>query len=70
MAMRLDPEILARVDALAAKLSTPYQRTSRSEAIRMAMLMGLPLAELEAERVAAARIGASPIEAPKAKRGR
>lgn len=69
MAMRLDNDLLARIDALAATLSTAYQKTSRSEAIRMALLMGLPLAEAEAARVAAAR-GGSSVEPAKPKRPR
>lgn len=56
MAMRLDNEMLARIDALAAKLSTSYKRTSRSEAIRMCLEYGLPLAESQAEREVATRI--------------
>ena len=57
MAMRLSPEILARVDAIAEKLSTDASKRSRSEVIRECLLRGLPVYEAETERVIAARDG-------------
>lgn len=56
LALRLDPALLAKIDRLAEKMSTAAMRVSRSEAIRTILEHGLPIAEAEADRVAAARV--------------
>jgi len=55
-AIRLTGELLARIDRLAENLSTEWNAVSRSDAIRAAILRGLPSLEEEAERVKAARV--------------
>jgi predicted DNA-binding protein len=55
-AVRLEQELLDRIDALAENLSTEWNRVSRSDAMRAAILRGLPDLEAEAERVKAARL--------------
>lgn len=47
VAVRLDEETLARIDALAAKLSTEWHDATRSEALRL--LIGEALARLEGD---------------------
>jgi hypothetical protein len=43
--VRLPAEELARVDALLPTLSTPWRTATRSDALRAAILAGLPLLE-------------------------
>lgn len=45
VAVRLAPDLLARVDALAAQLSTPWRPTTRSDVLRAALLKGLDVTE-------------------------
>ena len=46
-AVRLDPEMLARLDAVAAKLSRPGLEVTRADAIRIALATGLQAIEKE-----------------------
>jgi len=46
-AVRLDPEMVARLDAIAAKLSRPGLEVTRTDAIRIALLTGLQAIEKE-----------------------
>jgi hypothetical protein len=39
--VRVDPEVIARLDAVAAKLSRPGLELSRTDAVRIALLEGL-----------------------------
>jgi len=57
-AVRLEQDLLDRIDALAVALSTEWNRVSRSDAMRAAILRGLPELEDEAKRVAVARAAA------------
>jgi hypothetical protein len=50
VAVRLDAETLARVDALLPSLSKPWRRSTRSDALRALILAGL---DAEARRAAA-----------------
>ena len=63
-AVRLEQELLDRIDRLSEKLSTPWAKVSRSDTMRADMLAGLPILEDEAERVSAAR-AAGPGVKPK-----
>jgi hypothetical protein len=45
----LDAPTLARIDALAVAMSTPWFKAKRSHAMRAALLAGLPVAEAEAK---------------------
>lgn len=45
VAVRLDEETLARVDALEARISKPWQKATRSAALRAAILTGLDVLE-------------------------
>jgi hypothetical protein len=45
IAVRLDPELLARIDAIAPKLSTEAHEASRSDVIRALVKRALPLYE-------------------------
>jgi len=53
---RLEPEEIARLDALAAALSTPWCAVTRSGALRATMEKGLPIAEVEAQARADASV--------------
>lgn len=44
-AVRLEDELVARLDALIPSLSMPWKKATRSDAIRAAILAGLPLLE-------------------------
>ena len=46
-AVRLDPELLDRLDAIAVKLSRPGLNVTRADAIRIALLTGLEKIEKE-----------------------
>ena len=46
-AVRLDPELIARLDVIAAKLSRPGLEVTRTDAIRIALLTGLQAIEKE-----------------------
>jgi predicted DNA-binding protein len=46
-AVRLDPELLARLDAVAVKLSRPGLEVTRADAIRIALATGLLAIEKE-----------------------
>ena len=46
-AVRLDPELLARLDAAAAKLSRPGLVLTRADAIRIALATGIEAIERE-----------------------
>ena len=46
-AVRLDPELLARLDAVATKLSRPGLDVTRADAIRIALATGLQAIEKE-----------------------
>ena len=46
-AIRLDPEVIGRLDAVAAKLSRPGLEVTRSDAMRIALLTGLQAIEKE-----------------------
>lgn len=47
IAIRVDPELLARVDALAEKMSTSWRKASRSDALRACVIAGLPAVEAD-----------------------
>jgi hypothetical protein len=47
VAVRLDAEVLRRLDAIAAKLSRPGLVLTRTDAIRIALLTGLQAIEKE-----------------------
>lgn len=44
-AMRLDPEVVARIDALAKLMSEPWRDATRTDVCRAALLGGLPALE-------------------------
>ena len=46
-AIRLDPELIARLDAVAAKLTRPGLEVTRSDAMRICLLTGLQAIEKE-----------------------
>lgn len=46
-AVRLENDVIARVDALVEKMSRPGLRLSRTDIIRMALAEGLPILEKE-----------------------
>jgi predicted transcriptional regulator len=46
-AVRLDPDLLARLDAVATKLSRPGLEVTRADAIRIALATGLQAIEKE-----------------------
>jgi predicted DNA-binding protein len=46
-AVRLDPELIARLDAVATKLSRPGLEVTRADAIRIALATGLQVIEKE-----------------------
>ena len=46
-AVRLESEVIARLDALVEKMSRPGLRLSRTDIIRMALAEGLPILEKE-----------------------
>jgi hypothetical protein len=46
-AIRLDPEVIGRLDAVAAKLSRPGLSVTRSDAMRICLLTGLTAIEKE-----------------------
>jgi hypothetical protein len=54
VAVRLDEETLARIDALTTKLSTEWHEATRSEAMRL--LIGDALARLEGDPEALPRL--------------
>jgi len=45
VAMRLENALVARLDAIAAKLSRPGLAPTRTDVVRMVLLAGLPLIE-------------------------
>ena len=47
VAVRLDSEEIARIDALLPRLSEPWRKATRSDALRAALLRGLELLEQE-----------------------
>ncbi len=55
--VRLDLELIARLEALAVLLSRPWRAAKLSDALRAALLKGLPLCEIEhaAEKKGGAR---------------
>jgi hypothetical protein len=46
-AIRLDPELIARLDAVAGKLTRPGLEVTRSDAMRICLLTGLQAIEKE-----------------------
>lgn len=46
-AVRLDPELIARLDAIAGKLSRPGLEVTRTDALRICLLTGLQAIEKE-----------------------
>ena len=66
-AVRLEQELLDRIDALAVSLSTEWNRVSRSDAMRACILRGLPALEDEAQRVGQARVAVPAAPEPKGK---
>ncbi len=46
-AVRLETDVIARLDALVEKMSRPGLRLSRTDIIRMALAEGLPILEKE-----------------------
>jgi hypothetical protein len=50
VAVRLDAETVARVDALIPGLSTPWHTAKRSDALRMLILAGLRAIGAQAKR--------------------
>ena len=46
-AVRLDPELIARLDAIAGKLSRPGLLVTRTDALRICLLTGLQQIEKE-----------------------
>jgi hypothetical protein len=49
IAVRFERELLARIDAVAPKLSTDWRQASRSDVIRALVVKALPLFEGEGE---------------------
>ncbi len=49
IAVRLEPDLLKRIDAVAPKLSTEWRQASRSDVIRALIMKALPLLEAEGE---------------------
>jgi hypothetical protein len=47
IAVRIDADLLARIDAMVAKLSTDWRQASRSDVIRALCIKALPLLEAE-----------------------
>jgi predicted transcriptional regulator len=47
IAIRLDPDVISRLDAIATKLSRPGLSITRTDAIRVALLNGLHAIEKE-----------------------
>jgi hypothetical protein len=50
IAVRFEPSVVARLEALARKLSRPGLPLSRADALRVALMTGLEQIEHEAER--------------------
>jgi hypothetical protein len=50
VAVRLDAEMLARVDALAPSYSQPWRRATRSDLLRVVILAGLDAEETRVRR--------------------
>jgi hypothetical protein len=48
VAVRLDAEVIIRLDAIAAKLSRPGLAVTRTDAIRIALMTGMKAIEQEA----------------------
>ena len=46
-AVRLDPELIARLDAIAGKMSRPGLEVTRTDALRICLLTGLQAIEKE-----------------------
>lgn len=44
-AIRIDDDMLARVDALVPKLKTPWHEATRTDVLRAAIEQGLPILE-------------------------
>jgi hypothetical protein len=55
LAVRLAPEIMARIDALLSFYSEPWHAATRSDAVRAVILAGLPLEERRADATAKPR---------------
>ena len=55
IAVRLEEDVIAKLDALAARLSTTWHQANRSDMVRAAIVEGIPVLE----RMAAAQ--ASPV---------
>ncbi len=47
VAVRLEADVIARIDALMEPLSTEWLRLSRSDALRAIIMRGLPLVEAD-----------------------
>ena len=47
VAVRLDPDVISRLDAIAAKLTRPGLDVTRTDAIRIALMNGLESIEQE-----------------------
>lgn len=54
IAVRLDPDVLGRLDTIATKLSRPGLALTRTDAIRIALLTGLQAIEKERQQCLAA----------------
>lgn len=55
VALRLDPALIARIDALIPLLSTEWRKARRSDVLRKVILSGLPVLEETRPRRAAPR---------------
>lgn len=66
IAVRLEDELLQRIDAVIPKIRTLWHDPTRSDVVRAALLQGLPFIEKEAERLAAIQAGSvtAPPEGP------
>ena len=49
IAVRLEPDLLKRIDAVAPKLSTEWRQASRSDVIRALIMKALPSLEAEGD---------------------
>ena len=62
-AIRLDDDLLDRIDALVPKLSTPWHEATRTDVIRACLLEGLPKIEQMASKLSVT--GAHPTAPPR-----
>jgi metal-responsive CopG/Arc/MetJ family transcriptional regulator len=62
--VRIEQNLLERVDALVLKLRTPWHEPTRSDVVRALIIEGLPALEAKAAKVQAADLMAAPVVEP------